>query len=514
MNGAESLVRTLAACGVEVCFANPGTSEMHLVAALDSIEGIHPVLTLFEGVATGAADGYGRIAEKPAATLLHLGPGLANGLANLHNARRAASPIVNIVGDHATYHARYDAPLTSDIAGFARPVSAWIRSSTDARSVAADAALAVQAARRAPGQIATLILPADAAWNESDGPAGLLEPMRAATVANLAVETAARALKAGPRAALLLRGTPLRAEGLRAAGRIAAGTGCRILCDTLAPRVDRGAGLFAAERVPYFAEDMVAFFKDFDQLILVNAKPPIAFFAYPDKPSWCLPEACNVHYLSHEHEDGIGALEILADLLAAPADPAGCAPLKLPDVPTGKFNALTIGQAIARLLPEGAIISDDSATSGWGTLVSTTSARPHSYLSLTGGSLGQGAPLAIGAALARPGRKVVCLLGDGSGMYTPQALWTQARENLDVITVVFANRSYRILKVELKRVGVPEVGKRGSSLLELQRPDLDWAGLARSMGVEATRAESIEAFCDQLLSAMQARGPRLIEAVI
>src|ERR1700738_4395542 len=174
MNGAESLVLTLAGAGVDTCFSNPGTSEMHFVAALDSIQGVRPILGLFEGAVSGMADGYGRMAEKPASTLLHLGPGLANGLANLHNARRAQTPIVNIVGDHASYHAQYDAPLASDIAGFARPVSAWVHSSASARTVAADGARAVQAALQYPGQIATLILPADTAWLEADRPAPAL----------------------------------------------------------------------------------------------------------------------------------------------------------------------------------------------------------------------------------------------------------------------------------------------------------------------------------------------------
>ena len=169
MNGAESLVRTLVAGGVDVCFSNPGTSEMHFVAALDRVEGMRCVLGLFEGVVTGAADGYFRMKGTPASTLLHLGPGLANGLANLHNAKKANSGIVNIVGQHATHHIGYNAPLTSDIEGLARPMSAWVRTSPDAKSVSADGAAAIAAARSAPPQIATLILPADTAWNEADG---------------------------------------------------------------------------------------------------------------------------------------------------------------------------------------------------------------------------------------------------------------------------------------------------------------------------------------------------------
>lgn len=514
MNGAESLVATLAACGVEVCFGNPGTSEMHVLAALDRIDGIRPILALFEGVATGAADGYGRMMGKPAATLLHLGSGLGNGLANLHNARRAASPVVNIVGDHATYHLQYDAPLTSDISGIAERVSDWVRTTPDAYSVANDTADAVRAASTAPGRVATLIVPADSAWNASAGPAAPRPAAAAAYASEEAISLAARTLRYGGQTAILLRGAALQRRGLEAAGRIREKTGCRLLCDTFAPRTERGAGLVAVERIPYFAEDIVSFLADFQHLLLVGAKPPVAFFAYPDKPSWCLPKGCEIHTVAHEHEDGVTALEALADAIFAPVKPADFVPFKLPDAPTGKLHPLTIGQAIARALPEGAIVSDDSATSGWGTMQATATARPHTHLALTGGAIGQGLPLAVGAAVACPDRKVVCLVGDGSGLYTLQALWTQARESLDVTTVVFVNRSYRILKTELRRVGVAGTGDKVNAMLELRSPDIDWSGIARSMGVEACRVETIETFIQQFDAAIATRGPRLIEAAL
>src|SRR6201996_3685932 len=330
MNGAESLLRTLVGSGVGVCFGNPGTSEMHFVAALDKVEGMRAILGLFEGAVTGMADGYGRMAEKPAATLLHLGPGLANGLANLHNARRAATPIVNIVGDHATYHAQYDAPLTSDIAGFARPVSAWVHSSPSALTVAADGARAVEASLMPPGQIATLILPADTAWNEADGPSPALPRPELGRVSGDAIDRAANALKTGKKTTLLIRGAALKERGLIAAGRIAAKTGVRLACDTFTARLQRGAGRITLARIPYFAEQIVEFFADTEQLILCGAKPPVSFFAYPGKPSWGLPEGAVIHYLAHAHEDGVQALEALADALGAPKEPAHIAPLKTP----------------------------------------------------------------------------------------------------------------------------------------------------------------------------------------
>lgn len=514
MNGAESLVRTLVHSGVEVCFSNPGTSEMHFVSALDRVDGMRAILGLFEGVVTGMADGYGRMADKPAATLLHLGPGLANGLANLHNARRASTPVVNIVGDHATYHAQYDAPLTSDIAGFARPVSNWVHSSASALSVASDGARAVQAARTAPGQIATLILPADTAWNEAGEAAPPLAVQAPAEVGDDAIDAVAKALQSGKRTAILMRGPALRRRGLEAAGRIAAKTGARLMCDTFAPRLERGAGVVAVERIPYFAEQIVDFLADVDQLILVGAKPPVSFFAYPDKPSWCVPESCAIQILSHPHEDGVLALEALASAIHAPKDPIGRALLERPGAPAGGLNQFSIGQIIGALLPENVIVSDEAATSGLGIAFATATAPAHDHMALTGGSIGQGVPLATGAAVACPHRKVLALQGDGGGMYTLQALWTQAREKLDVTTVIFANRSYGILNIELARVGAGEPGPQALSMLDLHNPELDWCLLARGMGVEATRATDTDEFAAQFADAMKTKGPRLIEVML
>ena len=514
MNGAESLVRTLVASGIEVCFANPGTSEMHFVAALDRVDGIRPILGLFEGAVTGMADGYGRMREKPATTLLHLGPGLANGLANLHNARRAATPIVNIVGDHATYHAQYDAPLASDIAGFARPVSGWVHSTPSALTAASDGARAVAAALEPPGQIATLILPADTAWNPAEHPAPPLPIPQPATVASDVVDKVAAALSSDRRSALLLRGRVLQERGLSAAGRIAAKTGARLFCDTFAPRAQRGAGRVSVERIPYFAEQIVEFLSKIEQLIIIGSKPPVSFFAYPGKPSWCMPEGSRLLYLAHAHEDGTQALEALAESLKAPKEPAQVAPHRKPDRPQAPLNQYTIGEVIARHLPEGAIYADEAATSGLGTAVATATAAPHDWLSLTGGSIGLGVPLATGAAVADPTRKVVCGQGDGGAMYTLQALWTQAREKLDVTTVIFANRSYAILNIELARVGAGNPGPKALSMLDLHNPELDWVKLASGMGVEASRAASIDAFDAQFESAMRGRGPRLIEVTL
>jgi len=514
MNGAESLVQTFVNCGVEVCFTNPGTSEMHFVAALDRIDGIHPVLGLFEGVVTGAADGYGRMAGKPAATLLHLGAGLGNGFANLHNARRAATPIINVVGEHATYHRQYDAPLASDIAAVAQPNSVWIDTPEDAKDVAQAGARAYAAAMDAPGGIATLILPADTAWLDADAAAEPIAPAPARPVDGGVIDKVAQALQNGKKSAILIRGRALLADGLDLAGRIQAATGARILCDTFTPRMQRGAGRVKIERLPYFAEQAVDYIADVEQLILCNAVNPVAFFAYPGKESWLTPPDAQTLVLSRPEQDGLAALQALADAVGAPAQAATYAGLDKPDLASGPLDADGVGRAIAHFLPEGAVLSDEGATAGLFTNIYTETAPPHDHLSLTGGSIGQGLPLATGAAIACPDRKIVCFHGDGGAMYTLQSLWTQAREKLDVVTVILANRSYAILNIELMRVGAENPGPKALSMLDLHNPELNWVHLANGMGVEAVRCETAEAFNTAFKAAMSRAGPFVIEAVI
>lgn len=515
MNGAESLVATLVHSNVTTCFSNPGTSEMHFVAATDKIDGMRTILCLFEGVVTGAADGYGRMKETPAATLLHLGPGLANGLANLHNARRASTPIVNIVGDHATYHAQYDAPLTSDIEGFARPVSGWIHSSMSSKTVAADGARAVAASMEGQGQIATLILPADTAWNEALGPASALPRPNRAEADENAIDAAAEALKSGKKTVLYVGGDALRGEGLRNAGRIAEASGARLMCPTSNARRERGAGHVMVQPLPYFGEMIEAELDGVETMIIAGAKPPVSFFAYPGKSSWLTPEGCEIIYLSHPHQDSAAALGALADRLGAPKAPTIVTRFET-DLPSDAdgFEQFAIGKIIAHHLPEGAIISDEANTSGIGPALSTATAAPHDWLSLTGGSIGQGLPLAVGAAVACPDRKVVCLHGDGGAMYTLQALWTAAREELDVTTVIFSNRSYAILQIEFDRVGVGAPGPKALSQLDLTNPELDWVKLSEGMGVAATRADNVKDFRTQFADAMASKGPRVIEVLV
>jgi acetolactate synthase I/II/III large subunit len=514
MNGAESLVRTLVGGGVNTCFANPGTSEMHFVAALDRVEGMRCVLGLFEGVVTGAADGYARMTDGPACTLLHLGPGMANGLANMHNAKKASSPMVNIVGDHATYHRRFDAPLTSDIEGAARPFSHWVKTSPDARSVAADGAAAIEAARRPPGQIATLILPADTAWTEGTGPVPVAPPQSPAPPAKESVEAAARALRSGEPALILVSGRAVREAGLALAGQIAAKTGARLIAQGSNSRTQRGRGRVHVERVPYVVDQALGVLKGLKHIILVGARMPVAFFAYPDKPSLLYPPDCQGHVLARPEDDQILALEWLAEAVDAGTTPAPVVNEPPPAPATGAIDSAALGASIAAMLPEQAIVTDEAVTTGRAFFGLTRSARPHDWLSNMGGSIGIGMPLAVGAAIACPDRKVVSLQADGSAMYTIQALWTQAREGLDITTVLFSNRCYQILKGELANVGAGNPGRKALDMLDLGRPDLDFVGLARAMGVPGARVTDMDEFNRRFAEGLATPGPFLVEVVL
>jgi len=514
VNGAESLVRTLVEGGVDVCFTNPGTSEMHFVAALDRVEGMRCVLGLFEGVVTGAADGYGRMTGRPASTLLHLGPGLANGLANLHNASKALTPIVNIVGDHATYHLKYDAPLTADIEGIARPYSKWLKTSPSSRTVAADGAAAIAAALTPPGQIATLILPADTAWNDADGTAPVPAVPARARVEEATIRKLADKLKSGGPVAFVLNGPRLRAKPLETCGRVAATLGADLLSPTGMPRVERGAGRVNVDRIPYVIEMATERLKHIRTMVLVNAQAPVAFFAYPDKPSLVTHPDCEIVTLAGISEDGIDAMERLADLIGAGATQPKLEPLQRPEPATGQLTPPGIARSIAALLPENAIVVDESVTSGRGLVPATRNAPPHDWLVNPGGSIGMAMPVAIGAAIACPDRKVICLQGDGSAMYTLQSLWTMAREKLDIVTLIFANRTYAILKGELMNVGAGNPGRKALDMLEIGRPDLDWVKLAEGHGVPAARVETLEELNRQLAAALRQRGPYFIEVAL
>jgi acetolactate synthase-1/2/3 large subunit len=511
MNGAHALMETLVSNGVDVCFTNPGTSEMHFVAALDDVPQMRAVLALFEGVATGAADGFGRMADRPGASLLHLGPGLGNGLANLHNARRARTPLVNIVGDHASYHQPLDAPLQSDIQSVARNVSAWYRESKGPETVGSDATDAILAAQS--GGVSTLILPADASWLDGATPGPIAARDLALRLPTDAIELAVKALRSGEPCALLLGGGALRERGLRAASRIAQASGAKLLCETFPARLERGAGLPAVERLGYLAEFAVAQLQGLQHLVVIDAKVPVSFFAYPGKPSTLVPDGCEVVEVQTERHVVEIALEHLADALgAAETDPLP-APAARPELPSGSLTAESIANVVGALLPEGAIVSDEANTGGLFVSGATAGAPRHDWLTLTGGAIGQGMPVATGAAVACADRPVINLEADGSAMYTLQSLWTQARENLDVTTIIFNNRSYAILNLELSRVGARTDGNAADQF-DLSRPPLDFVSLAQGMGVDATRAETADDLARSLERALAEPGPHLIDAIL
>ncbi|NQX87827.1 MAG: acetolactate synthase large subunit [Halioglobus sp.] len=515
MNGAESLLTTLVNNGVDVCFANPGTSEMHFVAALDEVKGMRCVLGLFEGVLSGAADGYARMARKPAATLLHLGPGLGNALANVHNAKKGHVPVINIVGEHATYHVKYDAPLTADIEAIAAAVSHWVRTAASPEDIARHTADAVRAA--GVGRVATLILPADVSWGDNaNGAEGAVSRAPPRRVSQESLREVVAKLSSGSRCMLMIGGREVDLQRGRLLSRIGKVCGARVSTDTFPTRQARGAGSAVLERLPYLAELAIDHIKDLDYLVLIGAARPVSFFAYPGVTSCIAPPDCEEILLATPDDDIDQLLADLVNQLGAEDIEPEVHPLVLPELPTGDLDVAKIGQAVAHYLPEHAVVVDEANTCGLPPFSATHTARPHDWLDLTGGSIGWGLPAAVGAAVACADRKVVCLEGDGSAMYTIQALWTMARENLDVVVVIFGNRKYNILELEFSRTGARggTPGPKAASTLDIGGPDLGFAVLARGMGVQAHRADSAEGFNRLFAEAMRKKGPYLIEAIV
>ncbi|WP_261537976.1 acetolactate synthase large subunit [Burkholderia multivorans] len=511
MNGAQSLVATLVDQGVDICFANPGTSEMHFLAALENPK-MRSVLCLFEGVATGAADGWYRMKDTPASTLLHLGPGLANGLANVHNAKRASSGMVNIIGEHSTSHLKYNPPLTSDIEGLARPLSHWIRRADSADTIAWDTATAVAKASEHPGKIATLILPGDTSWQQATAaltPPRMVAARKAPNPAR--IEHVAKVLRSGEPTLIILGNRATRGAALERAGKVAAATGARLGSQFFTARIERGAGRVPIERIPYAVPLAQAFLKDFRHIVTVETQEPVAFFAYPDKPSLLKAEGTLVHTLVEADEDSALAFEMLLDALnARSVRPVLQARVETP-VPEGALTPLSIAHALSAALPENAIVVDESLTTGRETMGHTMGAAPHDLINNMGGSIGYATPVATGAALACPERRVICMVGDGSAMYTIQSLWTQARENLNVTTIIFANNSYAILKAEYANMGAGTPGERALSMIDIDRPRIDWLAMAKSMGVPGVGVDTAQAFHQALVDATREPGPRLIE---
>lgn len=513
--GADDLVATLVGGGIDVCFANPGTSEMHFVAALDRSNGMRCVLALFEGVATGAADGFYRMSRRPAATLLHLGPGFANGAANLHNAKKAASGIVNVVGEHATYHIAYNAPLTSDIEGLARPVSHWVRTTKSVAELSVDGAEALAEARQGAGRISTLIVPADMAWARGTGKVaqvGAPSPKKVASPE--LIDDAANTLRAGAASLLLIDGLALTMRGKQLAAAIAAKTGCTLRAPISSARIERGAGRVEVARIPYAGKDAIEALKGIEQVVLCGARQPVSNFAFPDRSNTLTQPGCRFVTLASIDDDLVGTLEALAGTVGAQTKTIELPSQAKPERPIGALAPEGIARAIASVLPENAIVVNEAVTTGRGFGTPTANAAPHDWLQNTGGAIGLGMPAALGAALACPDRQVLCLSGDGSAMYTTQSLWTMARENLDVTVVIMSNRAYQILRAQLPSVGIANPGRRSIDMLTLDRPQIDWGAMAKAHGVESGQATDLESFVRHLNRGFSLRGPYLIELVL
>ena len=515
MNGAESLTKALAKEGVKVCFANPGTSEMHLVNALDSEAGIRSILCLFEGVCTGAADGYGRMTGKPAATLLHLGPGLANGISNLHNARKASTPIINLVGDHADYHRKYDSPLNSNITALASNVSSWMKSDSTSMSLSSDVIEALNSAinpkPRPDGQISTLIIPANAAWEEGTDPVRRSELKERGQISKTKIDKTVGQIDS--ECLILLGSDGLSVAARQAAGRISKKTKCRVAMSMFSEKIEHGFGLPVSERLPYFPEHVMAFLKGVKKIVLAGASKPVSFFAYPSLPSVPIPQEVEVLNLSRSYEDTTSALNSIVDILGLNDEAFSTYKKKKIQLSSSDLSSKTVGEIIATTLPKGAVICGDSG-GGFDAFEPCQNSLPHTWLNLTGGSIGQGGPVSVGAAVACPEKQIVALLGDGAAMYTLQALWTQAREKLNVTTVIYKNEKYRILEIEYWRLGVNKIGEKAGDLFNLGDPSIDFCALAKGMGVESVSVNTPDSFRTALEVAFAKKGPYLIEACI
>jgi acetolactate synthase-1/2/3 large subunit len=511
MKGAESLIATAISGGVEVCFANPGTTELPLVLALDSVPGPRSILCLHENVATGAADGYGRMAAKPAMCLLHLGVGLANGLTNLHNARRAFTPVVNVIGDHATWHLPADPLLATDIVSLARTVSDYVKKSLAATTVAFDVADAIEAAMENGGRIATLIVPNDVQMGEAGDAIPVRRVRATKTYSPRRVVQAAKALKSG-KSALLLGGDALLEPGIMLAGRVAATGNADLLCDTFFARMERGGDLPSPMKLPYFPDEALELTRRYERVIVAGTRRPVAFFGYPALPSYITTEEQTV-ILAGPQEDSLGALAALASEVNAP-DVIDQMFGALPAIPKGGLDAQAVSAVIACLQPAECIVMDEVLAVGVPYFDSSKHSPRFTHLMLTGGAIGQGPSAATGAAIACPNRKVINFQSDGCGAYSVQAFWTQARENLDVVTIIGSNRSYQILQLELLRAGVAQMGPIARSMLGLDDPFIDWVKIGEGFGVPAVAVDSAEALARELGRALMHKGPYLIEAIM
>jgi acetolactate synthase-1/2/3 large subunit len=507
--GADLLVATAGANGIDHCFANPGTTELHLVQALDRSPQMRSVLCAFEGVCSGAADAYARITGRPALGLYHLGPGFANALANVHNARRHHTPMVNVIGDQASWHLEADAPLTSDIAALSQWTGRLIELDTPDAAGAAMAD-AIRGALAGPQRISNLVVPADCAWGSTSGTPVVAEPI-VPRVPNADEVAASAAALTRPGGALILDGAALTARSLRLADAIRNATGCLITSGRPA-RQEIGTDVPLIDQLPYFPQPLQQALAGVTAAVLTGFGEPVTFFGYPDTPSYPLPDAAERLAL-HGPDDDLDAVlaAVAAELGVEAIAGSGRTADPLPPVDAGPLSPRNLGQAFAAAIPDGAIVVSEAISSGGGYRALAPSAAPHTLLAVTGGAIGGGLPAAVGAAVAAPGRPVLALQADGSALYTIQSLWTMAREQLDVTVVICANRSYQILDVELAAAGIE---LSDTALTSLDSPPVDFASLAAGFGVPGVSVSTGEELARALSRAAAEPGPHLIEAVL
>lgn len=517
MNGADALVQSILQSGVSLCLANAGTTELPIVIALDGEPRIRKVLGLFEGVCTGAADGYGRLLDKPAMALLHLGPGLANGIANLHNARRAKTPLVVIIGEHATWHRHADPPLAMDIDALAGTVSGWHRRNGSSGDVWNDVADAVSASLS--GQIATLVVPSDHQWAACAKGLPAAPQRRFDAFEESDIDAAVRLLKGPGPVGIMLGGKAIRTEGLREAARVSLATGCHLMTESFPGFLERGEAYPDVVRIPYFPEPALEYLGQYRGFVLIGMQEPVTFFGYSGIPGFLIRKDQITISLTPKMQNPLEAIRILADALGTankPATPNHGSEKRSPfPAPAGgPLTPENICLTIAALMPDRAILVDEGLTTSIPLYSMTKDLSPHSYLTIAGGSIGYGMPCATGAALACPDRTVINIQADGSAAYTMQALWTQARERLNVKTLICSNRGYNIIRVEMARAGITSMGPGAKALTDIKDPDLNWSKIAEGMGVPAVAVDSVESLRTGIARIMSEKGPGLIDMAV
>ena len=517
MNGAAAFFKSIVDNGIDTIFACPGTSEMQVVDEV-GYSNLRVVLCLFENSVTGMADGYARMLDKPALGMVHVTCGLTNALANMHNARIANSRMIIFGGGVHVAH-EVNEPVHSMLQR--QPYVAQIAAQCviEARSpdqLAAAATQALKASNDGAGKIVYVYGPNNAVWGESSFQGKLTSSAeQRQRVSTATISSIADTLKAGKKTAFILDNLALREEGLEILGRIAEGAGGRLFREWLPSRIAMGAGRVRTETLPYGGAEGRELLSEFDQIVLVGAKIPVCPFSYENQPWVKIPENCNVHTLATADHDILAALEELATQLDLPEKASNRYNRKPGEPPTGPLSGNSIVQSLSILMPADSIVLDEAMLENVMFPLLMDGAAPFDFMAACpGGAIGAGPPVACGAAIACPNRKVILLEGDFSLMQGNTALWSMAQHNLDICVINYNNEGSASLSTELARVRQGEAQPKSIELLRIRKPTIDYAAMAESMGVPASRAETAEEFHLQLTKAMSTKGPHFIDANI